>query len=104
MDFFLIVDRGGSLWSVADCSNYALLPSKNSAEEHLQSILEFTRGIIFLGTPHSGSGLAELAGSLAKKVGLIKQTNAKILEILRRDSEVLARIQTEFHTMLKSAT
>ena len=37
-------------------------------------------------------------------MGFIKQTNAQILEVLRRDSEVLARIQTEFHTMIRART
>jgi hypothetical protein len=30
----------------------------------------------------------------------VKQTNADIVEVLRRDSEVLARIQDGFHTMV----
>ena len=30
----------------------------------------------------------------------MKQTNPNIVEVLRRDSEVLARIQDSFHTMV----
>jgi hypothetical protein len=44
---------------------------------------------MFLGTPHHGAGLA-----------ILKQTNPKVVEVLRRDSEVLARIQDSFHTMV----
>lgn len=33
-------------------------------------------------------------------IGVIKQTNDKIVEVLKRDSEVLARIQDGFHTMV----
>jgi hypothetical protein len=76
--------------------------SRNSADKHLQNILECTRGIIFLGTPHSGSGFARWAELLAKSLGLLKQTNPQILEVLKADSEVLARIQTEFHTMTRA--
>ena len=31
---------------------------------------------------------------------MVKQTNSEIVEVLRRDSEVLARIQDHFHTMI----
>ncbi|KAF8545005.1 hypothetical protein BDD12DRAFT_937273 [Trichophaea hybrida] len=79
-----------------------LLASRNSAEPHLQNILECTYGILFLGTPHSGSGLARWAELLAKSIGIIKQTNPQILEVLKNDSEVLARIQSDFHTMLRA--
>lgn len=78
-----------------------LLSSRNSADAHLQSLLKSTRGILFLGTPHSGAGLARWAELLAKSLGLLKQTNKKILEVLTLESEVLGRIQTDFHTMIR---
>jgi protein SERAC1 len=71
-------------------------------ERHLKQILHCTRGIIFLGTPHHGSGLAHWAESLAKTIGLIKQTNPEILAALRSESEVLERVQGGFHTMIRS--
>lgn len=39
---------------------------------------------------------------MAKSIGFIKQTNSQIIEVLKSESEVLARIQTEFHTMLRA--
>ncbi|KAJ4304789.1 hypothetical protein N0V90_000317 [Kalmusia sp. IMI 367209] len=71
-------------------------------ERHLKRVLQYTHGIIFLGTPHHGSGLAHWAETLAKAVGMLKQTNSKILATLRSDSEVLERIQHSFHTMIRS--
>lgn len=68
----------------------------------MQSVLHSTRGILFLGTPHHGSGLAEWAEKLAKSIGLLKQTNSEIVAVLKRDSEVLARIQDSFHAMIRS--
>lgn len=59
-----------------------------------------TRGIAFLGTPHHGAGLAQWAERLARYLGTIKQANAEILSVLKRDSEVLARIQAGFHTLV----
>lgn len=67
---------------------------------HIQSILRQTRGIIFLGTPHHGAGLAKWAELISRSVSVIKQTNTDIVRALKRDSEVLARVQDSFHTLL----
>ena len=71
-------------------------------ERHLKQVLNCTRGIIFLGTPHHGSGLAHWAEHLAKAIGVLKQTNPEILAVLKSDSEVLERVQNSFHTMIRS--
>ena len=39
---------------------------------------------------------------LAKSIGILKQTNAQIAQVLKADSEVLARVQDGFHTMIKA--
>jgi len=39
---------------------------------------------------------------LAVFIGILKQTNPKIVEALERDSEVLARVQEGFYTMIRS--
>lgn len=80
----------------------ALAMAQQRPERHLKQILHCTRAIIFLGTPHHGSGLAQWAESLAKAIGLIKQTNPEILAVLRSESEVLERVQGGFHTMIRS--
>lgn len=80
----------------------AVLSSKASPERHLQQILRCTRGILFLGTPHSGTNLAVVGQRLSRLAGLVSGTNTRLVEVLRRDSEVLARIQDEFHSLLRS--
>ncbi|KAL6913692.1 hypothetical protein FSST1_011452 [Fusarium sambucinum] len=80
----------------------ALSMAQTSPEQHLKQVLLCTRGIIFLGTPHHGSGLAHWAGAMAKSIGLLKQTNPAILDVLRSNSEVLARVQMGFHTMIQA--
>lgn len=80
----------------------ALVTAGQRPEHHLRNILYSTRGIIFLGTPHHGAGLAKWAEMLAKSIGILKQTNPDILAVLETDSEVLARIQDSFHTMIRS--
>ena len=69
---------------------------------HLNQIYFLSRGILFLGTPHRGAGLAKWGEMLARTLGLIKQTNSGILEVLSRDSEVLARVREAFFTMIRS--
>ncbi|KAK3292166.1 uncharacterized protein B0H64DRAFT_364874 [Chaetomium fimeti] len=80
----------------------ALVRSKERPEQHLQNIFRSTRGIAFLGTPHHGAGLARWAELLARSIGVIKQTNTEIVAVLKHESEVLARIQDSFHTMVLS--
>jgi len=80
----------------------ALVASRLRPEAHLRSISVQTRGILFLGTPHHGSDLARWAEKLAAAVSNIKRTNRRIVEVLKRDSEVLARVQHSFHTMIRS--
>ena len=71
-------------------------------ERHLKKVLHCTRGIVFLGTPHHGAGLAHWAESLAKAIRVLKQTNPEILAVLKSNSEVLERVQHGFHTMILS--
>jgi len=79
-----------------------LLSARVSPEHHLQRILDCTWGICFLGTPHSGASMAAWGERLTALVGLSQQTNSMIVRSLRTDSENLARIQNEFHSLLRS--
>ncbi|RYP67309.1 hypothetical protein DL771_007327 [Monosporascus sp. 5C6A] len=89
-----------SLASYREDNDTALAASRQRPERYLQNILQSTRGIVFLGTPHHGAGLARWAELLSRSIGVIKQTNTEIVEVLKRESEVLARIQDSFHTMI----
>lgn len=55
-----------------------------------------------MGTPHHGAGLAKWAELIFRYVNKVKQTNTDIIRVLKRDSEVLARVQDSFHTLLLS--
>ncbi|KAH8746855.1 hypothetical protein F5882DRAFT_370912, partial [Hyaloscypha sp. PMI_1271] len=79
----------------------ALLSARQRPEQSFQNILNCTRGILFLGTPHYGSGLTNWTEKLAKLIGLFKQTNPQILAELQSDSEVLARVQDAFYNMVR---
>ena len=73
-----------------------------NAEEHQKCILEQTKAIAFLGTPHRGSDMANLVTIAGNIVNLVKRTNTRLLETLEPTSEVLASITQEFHAMLRS--
>ncbi|KAF4999831.1 hypothetical protein FGRMN_2211 [Fusarium graminum] len=78
----------------------ALVSAKQRPEQHLQDIANFTRGVIFLGTPHRGSSLAEIGGLVSRSVGMLKKTNSDIVEVLARNSDILARIRNGFAALL----
>ncbi|KXX75211.1 Kinesin light chain [Madurella mycetomatis] len=89
-----------SLSSYREKDNTALARSRERPDLHLQRIATSTRGIAFLGTPHHGAGLAQWAELLSRILGLIKATNTEIVAVLRRESEILSRIQESFHAMV----
>ncbi|TQV96722.1 Ankyrin repeat-containing domain-containing protein [Cordyceps javanica] len=79
----------------------ALLDSKNSLQPKFVPIVESTKGIVFLGTPHSGSHLASwglLATNLAKLA--LQGPNQKVLRALVPNNELLERISKQFCQLL----
>jgi hypothetical protein len=71
-------------------------------EPYLRAIQQSTRGIAFLGTPHQGSSLAKWYERWGRGLKHFRPTNLDIVSVLHRESEVLARIQSSFHAMLKA--
>ncbi|RGP61270.1 hypothetical protein FSPOR_10099 [Fusarium sporotrichioides] len=81
--------------------NTALVMAHERSQQHLQDIVNFTRGILFLGTPHRGSSLAKIGELVSRSYGMIKETNTDIVKVLTQDSEVLARIQDGFLSLIR---
>jgi hypothetical protein len=79
-----------------------LLASKNSADEHHRRVLDSTEGIVFMGTPHCGSRLADWASVCLSVTNLVNSPSRRLVTVLQPESEVLARIQQEFHNMLRA--
>lgn len=80
----------------------ALALSHKNWHKRLSEIQRNTAGIVFLGTPHHGSDLAALGSILAKIVSSVQSTNKQVVDILKRDSEVLAGVNEDFHNFLES--
>ncbi|KAL8957184.1 MAG: hypothetical protein Q9193_005479 [Seirophora villosa] len=100
LDLLFGCSSGGAATVVPANISQALLVSRGAAESWMNDLLESTAGIAFLGTPHSGSNLADWASILAKLSGLVRPTNKAIVSVLQPGSEMLANLQQEFHTML----
>jgi len=79
----------------------AILLSRNNPEPHLCGLFESTKGIIFMGTPHKGSWMADWAKIPASAIGFVKSTSKSLLEILETNSQYLESIQTRFLAMLR---
>lgn len=75
--------------------------SRNNAEPHLRSIFDYTKGIVFMGTPHKGSWMAAWAKISASALGLAKSTNKSLLEILETKNQLLESIQDRFWNMIR---
>ncbi|KAF5616056.1 ankyrin repeat-containing protein [Fusarium sp. NRRL 25303] len=79
----------------------ALDLSRSSPEAHLNSLESSTVGLLFMGTPHFGSNKARWGGYCTAVVSLTSSPNKNIIEVLERDSEMLATIQYKFHEILR---
>jgi hypothetical protein len=80
----------------------ALCLSEHAFEPHEKQLDRCTIAVAFLGTPHRGSGLAPFATGVAQilKAGG-KRVNRDILQLLKRDSEVLADVEESFGIWLR---
>jgi hypothetical protein len=92
---FIVHSLGGLV-----CKKTILL-SRDNREAHFRSIFNWTRGIIFMGTPHRGSWMADWAKIPASALGLVKSTNKMLLQILQTDNELLIDIRDRFAQMIR---
>ncbi|KAH6957872.1 Alpha/Beta hydrolase protein [Ilyonectria sp. MPI-CAGE-AT-0026] len=79
----------------------AVLLSRNNPEVHLRSVFKFLEGIVFMGTPHRGSWMADWAKIPASALGLVRSTNKSLLDILDTNDQFLESIQLMFLAMLR---
>ncbi|KAI0450474.1 hypothetical protein F5B21DRAFT_427373 [Xylaria acuta] len=83
----------------------ALNQSTISADVERSRVLQITRGVIFLGTPHRGSSAATY-GRVAfrlTQIFALQNANTKLISSLERGSDILDRISTAFLETLAKA-
>lgn len=81
----------------------ALIHSAESTSlqlRHLKSIADSTRGVLFLGTPHTGSSKAQWAYVAASLLSTIRLTNKELLKRLETDDPRLIQLQSRFVNLL----
>ena len=76
--------------------------SKMQGDQRLQELFNSTCGVLFMGTPHQGSSLAPWAEGIAGALGFVKQTNRRLLKVLRTNSELLSRVNEAFLTLVEN--
>ncbi|RDW56997.1 hypothetical protein BP6252_13950 [Coleophoma cylindrospora] len=79
----------------------AIMSSRNNPEPHLRTIFDHTAGIIFMGTPHRGSWMADWMKIPVSGLGILKSTNKSLLQILETDDQLLESIQVRFGNMIR---
>ncbi|CAI7663928.1 unnamed protein product [Penicillium viridicatum] len=52
--------------------------------------------MVYIGTPHNGPWMANWAKIPASTFGFVKATNAKLLDVLQKDNQLLKSIQGDF--------
>lgn len=80
---------------------HALRTSESHSDIGLQQVEKQTCGIVFLGTPHQGSNLANPAYRVARVLKAARmRVNTANLEVLCRDSPVLNDLEDWFYKWL----
>ena len=87
------------------CSYYQVLRrSASDEEERVRDIASSTHAIIFLGTPHRGSGYASLGSIVQNIVAIVGfDTSNKHIEALQFDGSELERSREEFTKQWRKA-
>ncbi|EXJ73365.1 uncharacterized protein A1O5_03125, partial [Cladophialophora psammophila CBS 110553] len=78
-----------------------ILASRNNPESHLKAVFAATKGIIFMGTPHTGRWMADWASIPAEALGVIISTNKSLLKVLQTNDPFLKSIQHRFLAMIR---
>ena len=84
----------GLFWQALDYSD-----SHQTTEPELASIVQATRGILFFGTPHRGTGAVSFAKAVAFVVQAVQDVNfanVNLIRDLERESPMLDRIRDRF--------
>ena len=79
----------------------AVLLSQTHAESHLRTLFSALKGIVFMGTPHQGSWIADWSNIPAHALGIFKSTNKSLLRVLQTADEFLESIQSDFLNMVR---
>ena len=78
-----------------------ILQSRDHPDPHLRDVFDHTKGIVFMGTPHKGTWLADWGKIAVSAFGLVKSTNTSLLKVLQTDDQFLESLQYKFLEMVR---
>ncbi|KAM0334178.1 hypothetical protein ACHAQA_001198 [Verticillium albo-atrum] len=78
----------------------AILLSRDSNDEHLRGVFDHVSGIAFMGTPHKGSWMVDWANIPVSALGVMPNSNIRLLGVLKTTNEFLESVQERFCSML----
>ncbi|KAH7459867.1 hypothetical protein FOMA001_g19853 [Fusarium oxysporum f. sp. matthiolae] len=79
----------------------AILISRNNPNRSRRDFFARIKGVVFIGTPHKGSWMADWSRIPAKALGLVKSTNKTLLEVLETNNQYLESIHGRFLSMMR---
>ncbi|KAJ4123946.1 hypothetical protein NW765_006991 [Fusarium oxysporum] len=79
----------------------AILLSRSNPNRSRQDIFISIKGIVFMGTPHKGSWMADWSRIPAGALGLAKSTNKSLLQVLQTSNQYLESIHVRFLSMMR---
>ncbi|KAJ5972954.1 uncharacterized protein N7479_002872 [Penicillium vulpinum] len=74
--------------------------SRVHPDTHLRELFTSLKGILFMGTPHKGSWMADWTKISVSALGIVKSTN-QLIKVLETKSELLNSVQLDFMNMLR---
>ncbi|KAF2272404.1 uncharacterized protein EI97DRAFT_470491 [Westerdykella ornata] len=94
--FFVAHSLGGIV------TKRAILHSSESNLEGIAAIGEGTRGVVFMGTPHDGSGYADVGSFLINlvKIFIRHQLNNQVIEGLKSHNREIQELERRFNQLL----
>ncbi len=75
----------------------AITLSRNSAEHDLNTVADSTLGIVFMGTPHQGSGFADFSSPFVSVLNMLWQTG-RYTQWLKRGNGTIKEVDEDFRT------
>lgn len=79
----------------------ALLLSRGHPDAHFHDMADSLRGIVFMGTPHRGSWMANWGATPASVLSVFRPTNVSLLDVLETESQFLEAAQDQFLSLLR---
>ena len=82
----------------------AIFFCNNAINDSQEDFLASVHGVVFFGTPHAGSDFTKFATAISDIISLsiVKKPNRALLDVLKKNSEMLANIENDFFALIRN--